>query len=160
MNSTAAAITTNRWCIYQRERFPILAHGLLIAAFSFSAVSFSCLLRGGHTLPSAASLLTAFATAFILFLQLRIADEYKDFDEDSRYRPYRPVPRGLVKLRELAVVFILGALIQLGLALWLQPSLLVLLAVTWVYLTLMSKEFFIGDWLKRRPILYMVSHMA
>ena len=36
---------TNRWWVYQRERFPIFAHGLLIAAFSFSAVSFSMLLR-------------------------------------------------------------------------------------------------------------------
>ena len=35
-----------RWWIYQRERFPVLAHGLLIAAFSSSAVCFSQLLRG------------------------------------------------------------------------------------------------------------------
>src|SRR6266542_689579 len=123
-------MTANRWCIYQRERFPVLAHGLLIAAFSSSAVSFSCLLRGGHSVPSPSSLLTAFATAFILFLQLRITDEFKDFDEDSRYRPYRPVPRGLVKLRELAAIGAFGALVQLGLALWLSPRLTLLLVVT------------------------------
>ena len=40
----------------------------------------------------------AVVTSFLSFLQLRIADEFKDFDEDSRYRPYRPVPRGLVTL--------------------------------------------------------------
>ncbi len=49
---------------------------------------------------------------------------------------------------------------QLGLALWLEPSLALLLGVTWLYLALMSKEFFVADWLKRRPVLYMVSHMA
>ena len=38
-------------------------------------------------------------------LQLRLADEFKDFEEDSRYRPYRPVPRGLVSLRDLAWVW-------------------------------------------------------
>jgi 4-hydroxybenzoate polyprenyltransferase len=150
----------NRWWIYQRERFPVLGHGPLIAAFSFSAVCFSALLRGQSELPSLRTCLVAFGTAFLFFLQLRIADEFKDFDEDSRYRPYRPVPRGLVRLRELAGVFVLAALLQLGLALWLEPSLLLLLVLTWTYLALMSKEFFVAEWLKKRHILYMLSHMA
>ncbi|MBI1916827.1 MAG: UbiA family prenyltransferase [Planctomycetes bacterium] len=150
----------NRWWVYQRERFPVLGHGPLIAAFSFSAVCFSALLRGQSELPSARTFLVAFGTAFLFFLQLRIADEFKDFDEDSRFRPYRPVPRGLVSLRELAGVFVLTALVQFALALWLAPSLLFLLAPTWTYLALMSKEFFAAAWLKKRHILYMLSHMA
>jgi 4-hydroxybenzoate polyprenyltransferase len=91
---------------------------------------------------------------------LRIADEFKDFEEDSRYRPYRPVPRGLVSLRELGVLGLLAALLQLGLALYLQPSLLLLLALVWTYLALMSKEFFIGEWLKAHSIPYLISHMV
>jgi len=102
---------------------------------------------------------TAFATAFILFLQLRIADEYKDFDEDSRYRPYRPVPRGLVKLHELGNVGIAGAVVQLGLALWLSPRLVLLLLLTWAYLALMTREFFVRDWIRERPITYLWTHM-
>src|SRR5438128_368969 len=149
-----------RWWVYQRERFPILAHGLLIAAFSFSAVCFSALLRGQVVLPSATTVTVAFGTAFLFFLQLRIADEFKDFEEDSSYRPYRPVPRGLVSLRELGVLGLLAALLQLGLALYLQPSLLLLLALVWTYLALMSKEFFIGRWLKAHPIPYLISHMV
>src|SRR5439155_18400113 len=140
-----------RWIIYQHERFPFLAHTPLIGAFSLSAVSFSSLLRNDTDAPSFDRLLVAFLTSLLFFLQLRIADEFKDFEEDSRYRPYRPVPRGLVKLRELAVVFVLACLIQLGLALWLEPSLFVLLAITWTYLALMSKEFFVAAWIKRRP---------
>lgn len=150
----------NRWWIYQRERFPVFAHGVLIAAFSFSAVSFSSLLRNHIQLPSIGTAGVAFATAFLFFLQLRLADEFKDFEEDSLYRPYRPVPRGLVSLRELGILWLLTAVIQLLLALSLQPSLVQLLAVVWVYLALMSKEFFIGEWLKAHPITYMVSHMV
>src|SRR2546430_9201429 len=110
-----------------------------------SAVSYSALLRGRSAVEPAAAL-TAFVTAFLFFLQLRIADEFKDFEEDSRYRPYRPVPRGLVRLRELAVLSALAALVQLGLGLWLQPSLVLLLAVTWTYLALISKECFVAEW--------------
>jgi len=150
----------NRWWVYQKERFPVLGHGPLILAFSFSAVSFSFLLRGGHGFPRPASLVVAFVTSLMFFLQLRIADEFKDFEEDSRYRPYRAVPRGLVTLRELGVVFIMGGLLQLGLALWLRPlNLIGLLLVVWLYLALMSKEFFVRDWIKARPFTYMWTHM-
>jgi 4-hydroxybenzoate polyprenyltransferase len=149
-----------RWWVYQRERFPVVAHGALIAAFSSSALAFSALLRGQTAPPGVVPFLVAFGTCFLFFLQLRIADEFKDFEEDLRYRPYRPVQRGLVSLRELGVLGVAAAAVQLGLALWLYPSLALVLAVVWAYLALMSKEFFVGDWLKRRPILYMVSHMA
>ncbi len=149
----------NRWWVYQRERFPVLAHGPLVAAFSLSAVSFSRLLRGEHTLPGAKATFVAFATALLFFLQLRIADEFKDFEEDSKYRPYRAVPRGLVSLRELGILGAVTAAIQALLALWLEPSLLVVLAMAWAYLALMSKEFFVGEWLKRRHVLYLISHM-
>jgi UbiA prenyltransferase family len=149
----------HRWWIYQRERFPVAAHGALIAAFSFSAVSFSSLLRNHPGFPSAASIFTAFATAFILFLQLRIADEFKDFDEDFRYQPERPVPRGLVKLRELGVIAVAGAVLQLVCALSLAPSLVFLLILTWAYLGLMTREFFVRAWIRERPITYLWSHM-
>jgi 4-hydroxybenzoate polyprenyltransferase len=149
-----------RWWIYQKERFPMLAHGLLIAAFSSSAVCFSAQLRGAtDALPSTAAFGIAFGTCFLFFLQLRIADEFKDFDEDSRYRPYRPVPRGLVKLRELAILFLLGALLQLAGALFFEPRLAWVLAGAWAYLALMSVEFFARDWLVARPITYLWTHM-
>ena len=160
MGERMSAHPVGRWWTYQRERFPVLAHGLLIAAFSTSALAFSTLLRGQTALPGVKPLLVCFGSCFLFFLQLRIADEFKDFEEDLRCRPYRPVQRGLVSLRELAVLGALTAVVQLGLALWLDPYLVIVLAVVWVYLALMSKEFFVGEWLKRRPILYMVSHMA
>src|SRR6202007_3261951 len=77
----------NRWWIYQRERFPLLAHTPIIAAFSLSAVSYSALIRRAHHLPDWKSCVVAFASSFLFFLQLRLADEFKDFEEDSRYRP-------------------------------------------------------------------------
>ena len=68
----------NRWWIYQRERFPIAAHGPLIAAFSASAVSYSALVRGGAARPAAVSYGVAFFVSLGSFALLRIADEFKD----------------------------------------------------------------------------------
>jgi 4-hydroxybenzoate polyprenyltransferase len=149
----------NRWWIYQKERFPVLAHGPLIGAFSFCAVAYSASLRAPGSFPSWPSGIVAFLSCFLFFLQLRIADEFKDFEEDSLYRPYRPVPRGLVKRSELGWIFAMGCAVQLGLALWLEPRLLVVLLVTWTYLAAMSKEFLVRDWLKTRPITYLWTHM-
>jgi 4-hydroxybenzoate polyprenyltransferase len=152
-------LTASRWWTYQRERFPLVAHGLLIAAFSASAVSYSALLRGGPPPPSTASFAVAFVSSFLLFLQLRIADEFKDHEDDCAHRPYRPVPRGLIRLRELGVVGVLAAAVQLGLALWFAHGLVWLLLVTWTYLALMTREFFLRDWLTARPVTYLWSHM-
>jgi len=152
-------VTANRWWIYQRERFPLLAHGPLVAAFSFSAVAYSTLLRGDAELPALTTWLVAFFTSLAFFLQLRIADEFKDFEEDSQYRPYRAVPRGLIRLRELGVLGVVTGLVQLALALWLFWPLVIVLLVTWTYLALMSHEFFVRTWLKARPITYLWTHM-
>jgi 4-hydroxybenzoate polyprenyltransferase len=148
-----------RWWIYQKERFPLLAHGPLIAAFSACAVSFSSLIRHAPV-PGWQMYLTAFVVCLLMFLQLRIADEFKDAEDDARWRPYRAVPRGLVKLSELRIVFILAALVQLALVLWLDARLLGVLGIAWTYLALMSVEFFCRDWLKARPVVYLVSHMG
>lgn len=153
------ALTHNRWWVYQRERFPLAAHAPLVAAFSFCAVVYSAALRGEPGLPAPGTFFVAFVGALLFFLQLRIADEFKDHEEDCRYRPYRPVPRGLIRLRELAVLGVASAVAQLLLALWLHPPLVLVLLLVWGYLALMSHEFFVRDWLKARPVTYLWSHM-
>ncbi|MFB2978522.1 UbiA family prenyltransferase [Microseira sp. BLCC-F43] len=149
----------NRWWVYQKERFPVLKHGLPIAVFSISAVSYSVLVHG-RRMPSIAAMVVAFVSVFFFFLQMRITDEFKDFADDARYRPYRPVPRGLVSLRELGWLGVGTAIIQLGLAFWLSPSLALLLGLVWCYFGLMCKEFFVRDWLKAHPLAYMLSHLV
>lgn len=152
--------SANRWWVYQKERFPLLAYAPLIAAFSYAAVGYSALARPAFTPPGCRQTLVAFATSLLFFLQLRLADEFKDFEDDLHYRSYRPVQRGLVTLRELAWIAAGCAVLQLLLALWLSIRMLPLLIITWAYVLLMSKEFFVPEWLKRRALLYMLSHMV
>lgn len=172
MNQTEIAVHSNldagfhpqsagvRWWIYQRERFPLVGHTPVIAAFSLAAVGYSILVRGSSSLPSALTIAVAFTCSVLFFLQLRLADEFKDFEEDRLYRPYRPVPRGLITLRELAFVWVGSLLLQFLSTVWLSARLLPLLVAVWVYQLLMSKEFFCRDWLKRHPAAYMLSHMV
>ncbi len=143
---------------YQGERFPVVKHGMLIAAFGASAVCLSALLRGG--VPDVKAVLVAIIVLFGLFLQLRVADEHKDAADDAAFRPERPVPRGLVTLSELRWLAAAAAVLQVAMTAWLDWRLLGLLAVAWGWMALMTREFFVPEWLKARPVLYMVSHMA
>lgn len=158
LSNNHKSIIARLW-IYQSERFPVFGHGFLILAFSMSAVCYSALLREQVSFPAMSILLAAFASAFIFFLLLRIADEFKDAEEDARFRPYRAVPRGLISFRELAILAASVILIQAVLAISWNSGLLILLAVVWIYLFAMSNEFGVKRWLKAHPFTYMWSHM-
>ncbi|WP_220348854.1 PEP/pyruvate-binding domain-containing protein [Alkalilimnicola ehrlichii] len=161
MTAKTADSTTllGRWWQYQRERFPLHAHLPLIALVSLTALSYSAALRGEPGLPALAPLLATIIGTLLFFLCLRIADEFKDYADDCRYRPYRAVPRGLVSLQGLARLGAIAAATQVVLALWITPLLLLPLLLAWAYLGLMSKEFFVAEWLKARPFAYLCSHM-
>lgn len=150
----------HRWWIYQRERFPLFANGLFIASISVAVVAFSHRLRGAGGLPDPVATTAAFVTALLFFLQLRVADEFKDAEDDRRHRPYRPVPRGLVGLGELRIIAIAAAAVQLSLALSLEVALVIPLLAVWGYMILMTNEFFVADWLNARPVAYLLSHMV
>ncbi len=143
---------------YQAERFPLVKHGALIAAFGASAVCLSALLRGAT--PSVMAIVVAVLVLFGFFFQLRVADEHKDNADDAKFRPERPVPRGLVKLSELRGVAIGVGVAQVALTIALDWRLLGPLLLVWAWMAVMTKEFFVPAWLKKRPIVYMVSHMA
>ena len=117
---------------YQGERFPIFKHGVLIAAFGASAVCLSALLR--EAVPDWRAIVVAVLVLFGLFFQLRVADEHKDNEEDTKFRPERPVPRGLVTLGELRVVAFVVAAIQVGLTVWIEWRLLGSLALVWAWM--------------------------
>jgi len=149
-----------RWHCYFGERFPLQQHGLLIAIFCLAVSAYARALRGTTGWPPTYPLVVAFVTTLLLFLQLRIFDEFKDFAEDARYRPYRPVPRGIVSLRELGWVWAIAAAVQLALSVTLGMAALGTLLSAWGYSLLMAREFFARRWLKARPLAYMGSHMV
>ncbi len=149
----------NRLYQYQKERFPLLGHGPLIAAFSFSAIGYSRQLRGADGFIPGGLFLLCFLTNLSVFFLLRVADEHKDAEDDLKYRPHLPVPRGLVTLKELRVFGLSLLAITVALNAVYVPQMLPLLALTLGYLLLMRYEFFIPDWLRRHMGWYMVSHM-
>ena len=147
-----------RLWIYQRERFPVLRTALLLAVFTAASINVSAHLAG-RPLPGGGPYAVAFLVALIFFFQLRACDEIKDAEDDRRYRPERPIPRGLVSLRLIVGIGIAAVPIATAATAVLDLRLLGPLALVWLWLALMTAEFFVPAWLKARPFLYLVSHM-
>jgi 4-hydroxybenzoate polyprenyltransferase len=150
---------------YQAERFPLAGYAPLITVFTFASASYSRAARRFAGLPGAEGFIPwpLFAvgafTSLVCFFLLRVLDEHKDADTDRRWRPELAVPRGLVSLAELrglggallAIVVVANAFVA-------SVMLLPLLLVT-AWATLMTKEFFVREWLRAHLGAYLVTHM-
>lgn len=105
-------------------------------------------------------IIALFIIIFMFFLQLRITDEFKDYEEDLKYRSYRPVQRGVVTLKILRKIGIATVTIQIILAYVIDPEIIYFMIFVWIYMFLMAKEFFIKKWLTKRILIYALSHVV
>ena len=153
-----AALHRRLW-LYQAERFPLARTATLLAVFSAASLAVSAQLAD-RPLPPFWSFVAMWGTSLVLFFQMRACDEWKDLEDDRRFRPERPVPSGLVSLRLVVWLAVAAGVAALALTASVAPGLVILLALVWLWLGLMTVEFGAPEWLKRRPLLYLVSHMA
>ena len=143
---------------YQRERFPLAEHGPFLIAFTAAAYGTASMTSASIRL-AAWPILSAVLSVVAGFLLIRLADERKDAETDRRHRPERPVPRGLVRLSELAWLAAGIALLQAALAWTSGPAAILSLVAFWAWFALTTIEFGIPAWLSQRPLLYMLSHL-
>jgi 4-hydroxybenzoate polyprenyltransferase len=136
---------------FQRERAPL--YGVLIMATTTVGVAYNF---------SSQSWRNYFVAVMIISLylvQIRTADEKKDFEHDNKYHPNRPVQRGVVSLSELAVINKLSIVGQLLLyASFLDPRIFLLGIFSQSYAFLTRKEFFVREWIRQHFFVYYFSH--
>lgn len=152
------SMESSRWLIYLRERFPLPAHLPVVGGIAFSGA-----FLGSRELLSPA-FWGSFAGILLFFALLRLMDEVKDYEKDKIAHPDRPLPRGLLSRREVSRVIDLmtWAMLAYGalLAVILSPVGGLTFLILTAYLRLMYREFYVGKWLERRPVLYALSHQA
>ena len=149
-----------RLAAYLRERFPLLGHGVLILSY-YSSNQFlaKTLTEPGQPMHYGSHSLLGAVTLFCVFFHLRVFDEHKDFEEDSKHYPRRVLQRGIVSLRDLRRLGAVAIAIELVLSGLRGPAAAVALLLTLGFSILMLEEFFARDWLKRHFLLYATSHM-
>ena len=141
-----------RFWVFQNERVPLLVLALLAVALMVAVSR----LHGNLHWPTVA---LASTLVVLYLLQIRLADEPKDFEHDNIHYPDRPVQRGLITLAELDTLKNMVVVAFLGLAAASASWSVMLLAVIqqgYSYLT--RREFFIRDWLRRHFLSYQLLH--
>lgn len=145
---------------YMRERFPLFGHVLLIISY-YSSNQFLARFLTNPDEPMRYTLRSMLGalTLLFFFFHLRVFDEHKDFEEDSRFHPQRVLQRGVITLTELRVLAALCIVAEFSLASIAGPAPLVGLGIAFAFSLLMLKEFFAKEWLKRHFLVYATSHM-
>ena len=157
--------------IYLNERFPLGKNSFFVLIFTLSGYIYTSLLynskimhpfyvKGIRVPMSFYRIVPLFIIIFMFFLQLRITDEFKDYEEDLKYRAYRPVQRGIISLKTLEKTGIVTVIIQIMLAHVIDPEIIYFMIFVWIYMFLMAKEFFIKKWLTKRILIYALSHVV
>ena len=91
-------------------------------------------------------------------LHLRLLDEFKDYNYDSKFHPDRPVQKGIVSLSNIKSLAIINVISMILLVTYLDSHLLVLFVIALLYSGLMYKEFWINNFWERSSVLYLISH--
>lgn len=149
--------TLSRFSTYLKERSPLPALSFLSAGICVSSMAF---------LESFNLHLFVLGLFFnnLLFIQMRLGDELKDFETDKIINPTRPLPRGLFSPQEVIklLLIFLGVLLLTGLVIMGVKSsygglaLIIAAAFSW----LMYKEFYMSHELDKSPMLYALTHQV
>ena len=144
-----------RWAAFLDERFPVLPHLLLAAAF------FTGSLAVGHAVAGLSGELTfgldwVFG-ALVIFLGMyhyRYFDEHKDYEEDLEYNPGRVIQRDVFTLDELKVTAIAAMVLEAALSFAIGLPAFVAWVIGFVTSLLLLVEFFISDWFDDHFVVY------
>lgn len=151
-----ASLGARLWA-YLQERFP---PGSLVVFSAVTVLSAAAAVASGtgKALSVDPGLLLLAAGHLLTLLLLRVLDEFKDFERDSRAYPDRVLSRGVVTLATLRPLgWAVGAL-ALGCSAALGPAPLALHAGVLVFALLMAREFFVGDLLRKDVFVYAATH--
>lgn len=158
MTTEASQPLARRLWTYQAERLPLAKTALLTLAFSSSSVTASAAMAGREA-PGPLPYAVAFLLAFVVMLELRVLDEFKDAELDRLHRPERPVPRGLVSLRLLAGIGVAAAALAASAAAYLAPGMLWPVLGVAAFMAAMTFHFGMPGLMHRSLLLTLASHM-
>jgi hypothetical protein len=151
-----------RFFAWINERFP-LGNAVLFLVIYVAGLLWGRLLTHDGRLHVSWADVPGFFGFWAFFLMLRVFDEHKDYELDLRNHPQRVLQSGLITLGHLKVVGAIAIAVQLGISLLADrgfgPSTRMWLIVM-VWSALMAREFFVGEWLGKRLVLYALSHMV
>lgn len=140
---------------YFLERFPPV-NMMLFAILFFTVYSVS---HSPSVAISGFSIGGGVVAVISFFFRLRVFDEIKDYSLDAINHPHRVLQSGRVSLKQLKIIALLGTVVELGWSIGMGTEVVLFWLLAVGYSLLMRYEFFVGEWLRKRLLIYAVSHM-
>lgn len=150
----------NFWA-YLQERFPLQAHGVLIASY-FTA---NYLLARGATLQAGEPLEISWRfpagciVMLFMFFHMRVIDEHKDYEQDRIVHPQRVLSRGLITLSGLRGVGLFVIAVELIFSALFGLSAFAMCCALLAFSWLIYKEFYIGEILSKHLLANAFLHL-
>ncbi len=147
-----------RLLAYTKERFPLVP--ILLFVFLLTA-GYAHFFAGWFGMPFSwqePKLWLTMLTVFMFMLQLRMADEIKDFGKDSLAYPDRILSRGLIKLSLVRAILYSTIALELILAWSMGRDSLMYMAILQIWAQLMAKEFYAKEFLDPKITLNLILH--
>ncbi|MDP2708534.1 MAG: hypothetical protein Q8O93_00565 [bacterium] len=98
------------------------------------------------------------ATLAYLF-HIRVMDEERDFKHDSKHHKCRPIQQGVILIDELKKINIFGLIIFIAAALVYGKSSILIATIALSYTFLASRDFFLGEKIRRKFFIYNAINM-
>ena len=136
---------------YQQERFPLYAVIPIAVVSGLSSLGVARTLAGLPPVPDAAMTTIVVVTLIGLLLQMRIADEIRNYAVELAHHPGRPLARGLVTRRDLMGLALVVAAAQVALAQIVDARLAMVLAASWCWMIVAPVVTSAVDRLSGRP---------
>jgi 4-hydroxybenzoate polyprenyltransferase len=137
-----------RFIKYQDNRFPIKILGFTTLA---SILSSAAILNYEVTIWQILSVF--FAILFLMF-HIRVIDESRDFANDLNNHTDHPIHTGIISLKQLFFIDIVGIIIALILSVLNDLNTLIILALFFVITSIAWKDFFLKKYFSGKNILY------
>jgi 4-hydroxybenzoate polyprenyltransferase len=133
---------------YQANRFPLKILGFTTLA---SVLSSAAILN--YEVNIWLILAAYFAILFLMF-HIRVVDESRDFTTDSINRKDHPIHTGIIGLKQLIIIDIIGIVIVITLSILNGINALIILGLFLLFTAVAWKNFFLGEYFKGKNILY------
>lgn len=160
-NLTQQSAFSSRFKAWMDERFPLKNSILSILVYLSTAfVARSTEMPG--EIPIRATDLIGCVVTWSFFFLLRVFDEHKDYDLDVKNHPNRVLQSGLIGLKHLKIAGAICIFLQVVWTLAMGHgfgSAFNAWMIMFGWSCLMAAEFFCGEWLEKRLVLYALSHM-
>ena len=142
-----------RFYEFQKERLQLEVLIFTTSAVVLSSVAVSLPL-GENIFNYWKEIIVSFVTLLLFMFHIRVLDEHKDYEFDTKYHKDRPIQRGLISLKELLILDIIGLVVLFVLNIFFPLRAMIFLFIALGYTLLAGNEFFMKNWIRKRFFLY------